>query len=412
MTRSAPSTNAVLPPRLTSRLAATIAALALAAGCSSPEVPAPTATPPTDAGRAGSATAGPGDGEGGTDGAARGELALVVVAELDQPIDAAALADGTVLVAERPGRVVAIDASGRVSDPLLDLTDRTTTDGERGLLSLAVREDGGLLVVSFTDRSGDTTLEAYPLDGARLDAAGRRTLWSLAQPYANHNGGAVRFGPDGMLYLALGDGGGSEDPLDAGQDRSTPLGSLVRLDVSGSGPARVPADNPFVGVAGAAPEIAATGLRNPWRFTFDPVAGEVWIADVGQGRREEIDRVAFTDLLGANFGWARLEGSLPLRGDPPAEHVLPVHEYDHGPGCSVTGGIVYRGARLPWLTGAYLHADLCDGTLRALLPRADGTLEPVDLGVAGRRVVGFAEDADGEVLVLDLEGSVSRLVPR
>ena len=341
-----------------------------------------------------------------------GELALVTVSEHDAPIDAVALDDGTLLVAERAGRVVPVGPAGDVGAAIVDLTARTTTDGERGLLSLAVDAAEEHLVLSFTDLDGATTLESYRLlPGPSVAPGPPRALWRLDQPYANHNGGAIRFGPDGMLHLALGDGGGRDDPLDAGQDLSTPLGALVRLDVSGTGPARIPPDNPFVSTDGADPAILAIGLRNPWRFDLDAEGGDVWIADVGQGRREEITRLAIDDLAGANLGWARLEGSLPLRGEAPPDHVLPVHEYEHGPGCSVTGGVVYRGRRLPALEGAYLFSDLCDGTIRALIDDGTGGRSAIDLGVGGRQVVGFARDAEGEVLVIDLAGTVSRLVP-
>lgn len=344
-------------------------------------------------------------------------LTIAPVVELDAPIDAVAVDRDTLWVAERGGRVVPV-VDGRAGTPLLDLTGRTTTDGERGLLGLALSAERDLLVVSFTDASGDSTLEAYPVLDGRPVAAQARTLITIAQPRANHNGGAVRFGPDGMLYLALGDGGGAGDPLDAGQDRSTPLGALLRLDVSGDGPARVPSDNPFVGVAGADPRIVATGLRNPWRFSFDPATGDVWIGDVGQGRREEIDRIALADLPGTDLGWARFEGTLPFdsaatrRVPSAAPHTPPVHEYAHGPGCSVTGGVVYRGARIPALVGTYLFSDLCDGTVRGLRLGPDGRVDQLlDLGVGGAQVVGFAVDADGEVLVIDLAGRVGRLVP-
>lgn len=377
-------------------------------GCADPERDA---RPPTSGPRPGASQEGPSGASEGPVGSP-GTFVLVTVAELEAPIDAVALIDGTLLVAERAGRVVTVTPTGEVGPAILDLRGRTTTDGERGLLSIAVDAPEEQLVVSFTDRDGATTLEAHPIAPGRPVALGpARSLWRLAQPFANHNGGAIRFGPDGLLHLALGDGGGRDDPLDAGQDRTTPLGSIVRLDVGGNGPARVPVDNPFVGVPGADPAILATGLRNPWRFAFDVEGGHVWIADVGQGRREEINRVPIDELAGADFGWARLEGSLPFRGDPPVDHVLPVHEYDHGPGCSVTGGIVYRGRAIPELIGAYLFSDLCDGTVRALVDDGAGRLTALDLGVRGRQVVGFAPDADGEALVIDLAGRISRLVP-
>jgi glucose/arabinose dehydrogenase len=338
-------------------------------------------------------------------------LALEVVARLDAPIDAAVTADGSLLVATRAGRVLVVEPSPDgppAGTVVVDVTDRTTTDGERGLLALAVSPDGRELVLSLTDEDGDTRVEAHPFDGARVTGP-PRLLYALVQPYANHNGGDVAFGPDGTLLVALGDGGGGGDPLDAGQDVTTPLGSLLRLDVGG-GTVRIPSDNPFVGTEGAAAEILAVGLRNPWRSHVDLVAREVWIADVGQGDVEEVNRIAWDELAGANLGWALREGDMPFDGTPPPGRVEPVHTYRHGPGCSVTGGVVARDPALPALHGAYLFSDFCDGTLRALRPAADGTLVATDLGVAGERVVGFATDAAGRVLVLDLDGRVLRLV--
>jgi len=342
-------------------------------------------------------------------------LTLTEIARLDAPIDTAVLADGTVVVAQRGGVVRVIlgpdgtadgpDGAGRV---VVDVSDRTTTESERGLLSIAVPPDGRMLVLSFTDLSGDTLIEAYPLVDGRV-AGPARTLYALAQPFANHNGGSILFTSDGLLLVGLGDGGGRGDPLGAGQDRSTPLGSVLRLDVSG--PDTLPApDNPFIGDASAAPEIAAIGLRNPWRMSLDAPRDELWIADVGQSTREEINRVALEDLPGANFGWPLREGDVAFDGEEPDGHVPPVHAYAHGPGCSVTGGHVYRGTALPGLVGAYVFSDWCDGRIRVLADE-DGTVVARPLDVSGERVVGFGRDARGELLVLELSGRVLRLEP-
>jgi len=327
------------------------------------------------------------------------------------------LPDGTVLVAERAGVVRVLlgpdgaapdggsgEGSGRI---LVEVRDRTTTDGERGLLGIAVSPEGDELFLSMTDRGGDTLIEAHPLAGDRVTGP-PRTIYTLPQPRSNHNGGAILFTPDGLLLVGLGDGGGAGDPDGAGQDLSTPLGSVIRLDVRG-GVTVVPPDNPFVGRPGAAPEIAAYGLRNPWRMSLDAARGELWIADVGQSAREEIDRVPLDVLLGANFGWALREGTLPFLGDEPADHVPPVYDYGHGPGCSVTGGHVYRGSALPELVGAYVFSDFCDGEIRALFDGGDGIVVARALGVAGASVVGFGRDAQGELLVLELGGRVLRL---
>jgi glucose/arabinose dehydrogenase len=317
-----------------------------------------------------------------------------------------------VLVAQRGGivRVLigpdgesAASGDGRI---LVDVSDRTTTDSERGLLSIAVSPTGDELLLSLTDADGDTLIEAHPLvDGSVAGAP--RTIYTLEQPFPNHNGGPILFTPDGLLLVALGDGGGGGDPLGAGQDRTTPLGALLRLDVSGP-TTRAAAGNPFIGDADAAPEIVATGLRNPWRMSLDVARGELWIADVGQSEREEINRIHLDDLPGANFGWALREGNIAFLGDEPDDHVAPVHDYEHGPRCSISGGHVYRGTALPELVGAYVFSDWCDGELRVLLDD-DGTIVSRPLGVAGERVVGFGVDADGELLVLELGGQVLRL---
>jgi len=340
---------------------------------------------------------------------------LAELARLDAPIDTARLDDGTVLVAQRSGIVrVLIGPDGAVPSVdtpdgiVVDVSDRTTTDGERGLLAIAVSPDGAELFLSLTDTSGATLIEAHPLADGRVTGP-PRTVYTLTQPYANHNGGAILFAPDGMLLVGLGDGGGSGDPLAAGQDLTTPLGAVLRLDVRGA-VTTAPPDNPFVDRAGAAPEIVAFGLRNPWRMSFDGPRGELWIADVGQSAREEINRVTLDALPGANFGWALREGNAAFLGDEPDDHVPPVFDYEHGPGCSVSGGHVYRGSALPELLGAYVYSDWCDGELRALLDDR-GTVVSRPLGVAGERVVGFGRDADGELLVLELSGRVLRLMP-
>ena len=339
-------------------------------------------------------------------------LTLREIVTVEEPIDTAILSGETMLLAQREGTVSVLDVeAGAVGPRVLDLRDRTTTSGERGLLSIAVSPGGTELFVSLTDEEGGTLVEAYPLDGTMVSGTARR-IYALPQPYRNHNGGQILFATDGTLLLGLGDGGGSDDPLGAGQDLSTPLGSVVRLDVSGTGPGRAPADNPFAADPAAAPEILAYGLRNPWRMHLDRARDELWIADVGQGRVEEINRVTLDEVRGANFGWALREGDEPFEGgEEPLDHVAPLHTYRHRPGCAVTGGVVYRGAALPWLDGAYVFSDFCDGELRALFRGADGDVISVALGVQAEQVVAFGTDLQGELLVLDLDGPVLRLEP-
>lgn len=333
-------------------------------------------------------------------------LSLEEVVTLEAPIDTTVLPGGTVLVAERAGRVRVLEGPepGRI---VLDVSGRTTTDGERGLLSIAVAPWGDELFLSMTDAGGDTLVEAHPIAGTEV-TGDPRAIYATRQPRANHNGGPILFLPDGTLLLGLGDGGGAGDPLGAGQDLTTPLGSLVRLAVR-DGDVTVPSDNPFLDVAGADPTIAAYGLRNPWRMSIDRSLGELWIADVGQSAREEINRVPVDQLLGANFGWALREGDIAFLGDEPDDHVPPVHTYGHGPGCAITGGLVYRGDAIPELVGGYVFTDLCDGELRVLVAEGTG-VGARPLGVAAERVIGFGTDASGELLVLEIGGRVLRLV--
>jgi glucose/arabinose dehydrogenase len=365
-----------------------------------------------------------GTDEGGTDDGAGSDAAaaapdldvavsLTQVAELASPTAAAVGPDGTLYLGDRPGTVHPLTADG-AGEPVVDLSAETTTDGERGLLGLAFAADGSELYVSFTDRDGGTVTEAFAVVDGVPDATDRRTVFTLDQPYANHNGGDIQVGPDGRLYLGLGDGGGGGDPLEAGQDLTTPLGTLLRIDPLAAEPYGIPSDNPFLDVDDAAREIVAYGLRNPWRFSFDRQTGDLWLADVGQNSWEEINRVPFDELPGANLGWNLMEGTHRFEGDEPDDHVPPIYEYEtRGPeGCAVTGGYVYRGAAIEGLQGAYLYSDACNGAIRALAVDAESeVVAQADLGVAAERVVSFGQDADGELYVLDLSGPVYRLDP-
>ena len=340
------------------------------------------------------------------------DVALVEAYTMDSPIAGAVGPDGTLYLAERAGTVHPVTAEG-VGDPVVDVSGTTTVDSERGLLGIAFSADGQEFYASYTDAAGDSVLAAYPVDGdGRLDGDTQRTVMTVGQPRANHNGGDVRVGPDGMVYWALGDGGGGGDPEEAGQDLTTRLGALLRIDPQATDPYGVPADNPFVDRDDARPEIWAYGLRNPWRFAFDHDAEDLWIADVGQNTREEINRVP-ADLAGANYGWNLMEGTLSFAGDEPDDHVPPVHEYDTTRSrCAITGGVVYRGARIPELAGAYLFSDYCEGDIRAIVVDDDGqVVDEVNLVASDGSIVAFVEAADGEVYALDLDGAVSRIVP-
>jgi glucose/arabinose dehydrogenase len=339
-------------------------------------------------------------------------LRLATVASMSSPTAGSVGPDGAVYLAERRGTVHRLQEAG-VGPAVLDLSAHVGTTGEGGLLGLAFAADGSELYVSYTDTSGDTVLEAVVVEDGTIRPEQRRTVFTLDQPASNHNGGDVQVGPDGMLYLALGDGGGTFDPLGAGQDLSTPLGALLRLDPRGARPYAIPDDNPFVGRPGVAEEIWAYGLRNPWRFSFDRDTGDLWIGDVGQNLREEVNRVP-AGLGGANLGWSVMEGTVLLGAIEPADHLPPVHEYERrGPeGCAVTGGFVYRGSAIPALRGAYLYSDYCVSSVRGLAVDGAGFMAVwAELGIAGSSIVSFVEDAQGELYVLELGGAVRRIEP-
>ena len=360
------------------------------------------------------------------------ELATEVIATVDTPT-ALAVRPGTddLFIAEQAGRVrrveVTEDADGErterlVREPFLDISDRVKSGGEQGLLGLAFSSDGRQLYAFATlEPDGRSWLGAFDIgEGNRVDAdadAGRDLL-ELDREFANHNGGQLALGPDGFLYVGLGDGGSGGDPDGHGQDTSELLGSILRIDPEGGGDDRaygIPSGNPFE-AGGGAPEIWLYGVRNPWRFSFDQATGDLWVADVGQGEWEELDVLRATGGGGAgrgtNLGWDLMEGSHPYEdGANPPDGVLPVFEYDHGEGgCAVVGGYVYRGGAIPDLDGAYLFTDYCLPGLRAL--RVDGNqvvgTRTFDLPV--QQVQSFGEDADGEVVLLLGSGEVLRLV--
>ncbi|MGI9120758.1 MAG: PQQ-dependent sugar dehydrogenase [Acidimicrobiales bacterium] len=340
---------------------------------------------------------------------------LTEVARLDAPVTMAVRPGYDLLfVAQRGGRVMVVGGGGVRLQPLLEV--ETTTEGERGLLGLAFAPDGGHLYVSYTNLDGNSRLEEYAMGqgGADIDLGSRRTLLMVDQPFSNHNGGHVTFGPDGLLYVGLGDGGGAGDPMANAQNPNTLLGSILRIDprAQGDAPYAIPADNPFAGGGGRG-EVFVYGLRNPWRFSFDQATGDLWIADVGQNAVEEVDLLPAGSAGGANMGWPALEGSRPFKGTPPPGAVAPVYDYTHDNGYSVTGGFVYRGTRIPGLQGAYVFGDLGTARLWALAV-ADGKVAGrADLGVGVEEgtLVSFFEDPGGELYVVSIAGTVSRLDP-
>jgi len=337
-----------------------------------------------------------------------------IASDFDQPIDIVSRSgdSSSFYVAERPGRVLRVataDVSSRTV--VVDISSQTSTSDERGLLGIVFSADGSRLYLSHTDASGDLVLAEYLVDGNIANAASRRVLIEIEQPFGNHNGGDVVIGADGYIYLASGDGGGSGDPQNNAQNPANLLGTIVRIDPTPSAglPYTVPPDNPFVGVAGARPEIWALGLRNPWRIAFDKTTGDLWIADVGQNAREEIDVIPAGEG-GLNFGWRIREGSLPFAGTDAGGLTGPVFEYGRGGGCSITGGLVVADPRLSDLVGDYIFTDYCDADLRVL--RVDGPdVTSASITQLPSSPVTFGEGPNGEIYVGGLGGTISRIDP-
>ena len=340
------------------------------------------------------------------------QVVLEEVAEATNPTAGAAGPEGTVWIAERPGTVRVLGDDG-LGEPVLDISHDTTVDGERGLLGIAFDDDFAHFYISYTDLEGTSTIDEFAVADGAIEEDSRRTVLTQTQPYANHNGGDIRFGPDGYLYIAFGDGGSGGDPDGNGQNLGTQLGKLLRIDPSGGDPYAIPPDNPFVEDASAKDEIWAYGLRNPWKFSFDSETGDLLIGDVGQSDWEEIDWAPADSKGGENYGWSEMEGTRPFRdGTEPANHVPPVFEYDRsGLGCSVTGGFVYRGAAIPELSGDYVYSDYCDGTVRTLRIEDGEVTDSDDLGVNAGQVVSLVQDGDGELYLLDLGGAITRIQP-
>jgi glucose/arabinose dehydrogenase len=332
--------------------------------------------------------------------------------------------DPRLFIVEKGGAIRVVREGTLLPAPFLDLSAKVSTGGEQGLLDLAfdpAYATSGRFFVHYTDVNGNTTVSSFhvsPADPDLADPATETVVFTTEQPFDNHNGGRLEFGADGMLYIGLGDGGSGGDPGGRGQSLADFLGDILRVDVLAGTGYTVPPDNPFAGRPDARPEVWSYGLRNPWRFTFDPATGDLYIADVGQSAWEEIDVATAAQGAGrgANFGWNIMEGSHCYAATPcdTTGLVMPVLEYSHGEGCSISGGFVYRGAAIPALQGHYFYADYCQGWVRSI--RLDNgqiaeslqwpTLAP------GGAVPAFGRDAAGELYVLSAEGRVFRIVPR
>lgn len=309
-----------------------------------------------------------------------------------------------------------IENGATLADPFLDIREQVGSQGnEQGLLGLVFHpdyENNGFFYVNYTDVNGDTVISRFQVsaDPNRAEAASEKFLVQVDQPYPNHNGGHLEFGPDGYLYAGLGDGGSGGDPQGNGQSLETLLGKVLRIDVNSGDPYGIPGDNPFANGGGLA-EIWTVGLRNPWRFSFDRATGDLYIADVGQGEWEEVNFLPGGIAGGSNFGWNYFEGTHTYEGEPPVgvNFIAPVTEYQHGARCSVTGGYVYRGAALPAWQGVYFYGDYCSGEVLGLLQHADGTWESQLLYSLDVNITSFGLDENGELYVVGRSGGIYQL---
>ena len=398
-------------------LSLAISVLAVSCTGDEPSVPDPPAAPtPQDQ----SPERDRGDGERARFDPAKLELDLQPVATgLSSPLGVTAAGDGSgrLFVIEQGGTIRIVEDGEVGSRPFLDVSDRVQAGGEQGLLGLAFHPrfaDNGRFFVNYTDTSGDTVIaEFQSRPGAdTADGSSQRVLMKIEQPYSNHNGGHLAFGPDGYLYIATGDGGSGGDPQGNGQNKKALLGKLLRIDVDSKDVYGTPDDNPFSQPNGA-DEVWAYGLRNPWRFSFDEEAGTLWIADVGQNAFEEVNRVP-ADEPGLNFGWNEMEASSCFEGDcDPSGKVIPITEYGAGQGCAITGGYVYRGDEFDDMRGGYFFGDFCSGTIWAIDAAAEGRVDPVQLLGSDRSISSFGVDESGEMYMTDLAaGELLRLVDR
>jgi glucose/arabinose dehydrogenase len=350
---------------------------------------------------------------------------------LDSPvyITSDGTGNGRLYIVERAGRVLVMLPNGRIrSRPLLDLRGTVATDGERGLHAIAFHprfKRNGLFYVHYNTADGDTNIVEYRMrdPDAEVSAGSGRRIMRFGRPDWNHNGGWIGFGPDRMLYIAMGDGGGDSpgDTYGFARQKGALLAKILRIDVDEGRRYGIPRDNPYArGQRGFAPETFAWGLRNPWRASFDRLTGDLWIGDVGQDEVEEID-LSRAGKSGLDFGWSEMEGSRCHGGSCDRDaYVLPVTEYTHADGCSVTGGYVYRGTRSPLLYGGYLFADYCSGKLYGIDARGarpGDDLRARVLDRSGHLWVSFGEDDEGELYIVDIgaregTGAIFHIVAR
>lgn len=366
-----------------------------------------------------------GDSTGSNKGVVPGEtsspgtFALLEVANgLSNPLYLTAPAgDSRLFVVEKSGRIRIVKNGTLLATPFLDITSKVSMGSEQGLLSVAFHpsySSNGFLYVNYTNTSGDTRVERYTVSSNAdvANAATAKTILAIDQPFSNHNGGLNLFGPDGSLYIGMGDGGSGGDPQGHGQNRSSLLGKLLRINVDGGDPYSIPANNPFANGGGRA-EVWAYGLRNPWRFAFDKTANLVYIADVGQNAFEEINVVA-TNRTGVNYGWKIMEGASCFGASSCDQSglQLPVVSYNRdGGACSVIGGMVYRGTAIPQLVGHYLYADYCAGWIRSFKWTNGAIANSTEWQTSAHgTILSFGEDSAGEMYILSANGRVYKIV--
>ncbi len=338
------------------------------------------------------------------------DLDLEVIASLTSPV-AFAARPGTsdIFIGEQQGRVVRLPGGTAAgADTPLDIRGSVSLGNEQGLLGLAFSPDGGRLYTNHTNASGSTIITRYTMSGDIATAP--EVLMTIEQPFGNHNGGQLAFGPDRFLYIGMGDGGSSGDPEGNGQNPNSLHGSILRIDVSGASGYTIPPGNPFA-EGGGAPEVFIWGIRNAWRFGFDQASGDLWIGDVGQDRMEEVTVLRSGTASGANLGWNLTEGTESFRGlAAPAGHVAPIITYAHGSGrCSITGGEVYRGSQIAGLAGTYLYGDFCTGEVFGYRANAAGSSERLELSTIDQ-LTSFGIGLDGEIYILSRAGGVFKLV--
>jgi len=334
-----------------------------------------------------------------------------IASGLHRPVDIQSANDGSgrLFIIEKAGDIRIYDNGQLLDAPFLDITDRVNASGnEMGLLGLTFHPDykqNGFFYVNYTGADGNTRISRFHASENVADSQSENVLLVVKQPFQNHNGGALAFGPDGYLYAGLGDGGSAGDPQKNGQNTETLLGKILRIDVNKGDKYSIPSDNPFGN------EVWAYGLRNPWRFSFDRATGDLWIGDVGQDKWEEIDYLPAGSGGGTNFGWSVMEGNHGYNGQPQSGMYTPVAEYSHAEGgCSVTGGYVYRGMIPEW-NGIYIYGDYCSGKVWALI-QSDGQSQSQVMFETGVTITSFGQDESGEIYLASDNGNIYHLTKK